>query len=201
MCFAPQPHAIFRQQNFKKYSQTVSFFAIFSTSELRKVVRCCRVLYIFTYKCASHHSGVQFFISPLTTCLRSRRFNEPTFRFTRHTNHSKNTAFPDFPNIWRGWIFFLLTFALLHLLSSDLTKCHSVLRTLNYSVLQSTTSYYTILQCTTPYYKVLLHTTHSTSLYSVLDCTPSYYTKLKVLLRATKYSTALQSKTRYHKVL
>ena len=77
---------------------------------------------ILTWKCASRHSGVQFLISPLTTWLRTRRFNEPTFRLTRHTNHWKNTAFRDFSNIWRGWIFFLLTFALLHLLSSDSTS-------------------------------------------------------------------------------
>ena len=53
--------------------------------------------------------------------LRTRRFNRLTFRLTRHTNHWKNTAFRDFSNIWRGCIFFLLTFALLHLLSADLT--------------------------------------------------------------------------------
>ena len=94
----------------------------FSTSQLQKVVRSWRVLYIFTSKCASRHSGVQFLISPLTTWLRTRRFNEPTFRLTRHTNHWKNTAFRDFSNIWRGCIFFLLTFALLHLLSSDSTS-------------------------------------------------------------------------------
>ena len=33
----------------------------FSTSELPKVVRSWRVLYIFTWKCASRHSGVQLF--------------------------------------------------------------------------------------------------------------------------------------------
>ena len=33
----------------------------FSTSQLQKVVRSWRVLYIFTWKCASRHSGVQFF--------------------------------------------------------------------------------------------------------------------------------------------
>ena len=53
--------------------------------------------------------------------LRTRRFNEPTFRFTRHTNHWKNTAFRDFSNIWCGWGFFFLIFALLHLFSSDFT--------------------------------------------------------------------------------
>ena len=34
----------------------------------------------------------------------------------------KNTAFRDFPNISRLWIFFLLTFAQLYLLSSDSTS-------------------------------------------------------------------------------
>ena len=76
---------------------------------------------IFTSKCVFRHSRVQFLISPLSTDLRARRFNRPTFRLTRHTSHWKNTAFRDFSNIWRGCIFFLLTFALLHLLSADLT--------------------------------------------------------------------------------
>ena len=94
---------------------------IFSTSELTKVLRTRHVLYIFTSECAFRHSGVQFLISPLSSDLRTRRFNRPTFGLTRHTNHWKNTAFRDFSNIWRGCIFFLLTFALLHLLSADLT--------------------------------------------------------------------------------
>ena len=135
MCFAPQRRAIFRHRNFKKWSENVVFctFSLenvllataacnFSTSQLQKVVRECSVLYIFTWKCASRHS--QFLISPLTTWLRTRRFNEPTFRLTRHTNHWKNTAFRDFSNIWRGCISFLLTFAQLHLLSSDFTSSH-----------------------------------------------------------------------------
>ena len=94
----------------------------FSTSQLQKVLRDRQFFSILTWKRASRHSGVQFLISPLTTWLRTRRFNEPTFRLTRHTNHWKNTAFRDFSNIWRGCIFFLLTFALLHLLSSDSTS-------------------------------------------------------------------------------
>ena len=93
----------------------------FSTSELQKVLRDCQFLSIFTSKCAFRHSGVQFLICPLSSYLRTRRFNRPTFGLTRHTNHWKNTAFRDFSNIWRGCIFFLLTFALLHLLSADLT--------------------------------------------------------------------------------
>ena len=136
MCFSPQRRAIFRHRNFKKCSEDHSFLTfslpnvlfataacIFSTGEQQKVLRTWGVLYIFASKCAFHHSGVQFLIYPLTTWLRTRRFNRPTFRLTRHTNHRENTAFRDFSNIWRGCIFFLLTFALLHLLPSDLTAC------------------------------------------------------------------------------
>ena len=134
MCVSPQRPAFFRHQNLQKWSKHVMFCAfslpnvpfatgacIFSTSALTKVVQTRHVLYILTSECAFHHSGVQFLIYPLTTWLRTRRFNRPTFRLTRHTNHWKNTAFPDFSNIWRGCIFFHLTFALLHLLSTDLT--------------------------------------------------------------------------------
>ena len=134
MCFSPQRRAFFRQENSKEcfgpdvfcaFSLQNVLFAtaacIFSTGEQQKVLRTWRVLYIFTSKCAFRHSGVQFLISPLTTWLRTRSFNRPTFGLTRHTNHRENTAFRDFSNIWRGCIFFLLTFALLHLLSADLT--------------------------------------------------------------------------------
>ena len=136
MCFSPQRRTIFRHLNFKKCSETDVFctFSLpnvlfttaacnFSTSELQKVLRAPHVLCIFTSKCAFRHSGVQFLIHPLTTWLRTRRFNRPTFRLTRHTNPRENTAFRDFSNIWRGCIFFLLTFALLHLLPSDWTAC------------------------------------------------------------------------------
>ena len=74
MCFSPQRRAIFQHLNFQKCSEPLSFLAFslpnvllataacnFSTSQLQKVVRTCSVLYIFTSKCASRHSGVQFF--------------------------------------------------------------------------------------------------------------------------------------------
>ena len=74
MCFSPQRRAIFRHCNFEKCSENVVFctFSLenvllataacnFSTSQLQKVVRSWHVLYIFTWKCASRHSGVQFF--------------------------------------------------------------------------------------------------------------------------------------------
>ena len=38
------------------------------------------LLRILTSKCASCHNGAQFFISHMTTWLRTRRFSEPTFR-------------------------------------------------------------------------------------------------------------------------
>ena len=81
----------------------------FTTSQLQKVVRACCVLYILTWKCASRCSGAQFFISELNSYPRTRRFNEVTFRPSRHTNHWKNTTFRDFPNISRNCSFFLLT--------------------------------------------------------------------------------------------
>ena len=134
MCFSPQQRAILRPVKSKKcfgpdvfctFSLENVLFAtascIFWTSELTKVLRTRHVLYILTSECAFRHSGVQFLLSSRTTWLRTRRFNRPTFRLTWHTNHWKNTAFRDFSNISRAWIFFRLTFWLLHLLSTDLT--------------------------------------------------------------------------------
>ena len=86
------------------------------TSELEKVVRDRQFFSILTWKCASRHSGVQFFISLLKTWLRTRRFSEPTFRPSRNNKllekqSEKNRAIRDFPNISRVCSFFLLTFA------------------------------------------------------------------------------------------
>ena len=85
----------------------------FLTSQLPKVVRAWCVLYILTWKCASRHNGVQFFIAPLASWLRTRRFSEPTFRPSGATNHWKNTVFRDFPTFSRICIFCLLTLSLL----------------------------------------------------------------------------------------
>ena len=81
----------------------------FSTSQLAKVVRTWCVLYILTWKCASCHNGVQFFISHLASWLRTRRFSEPTFRPSGATNHWKNHGVSRLSYL----------FAHLHLLSSD----------------------------------------------------------------------------------
>ena len=74
MCFAPQRR---------------SFFL---TSQLPKVVRHWCVLYILTWKSASRHNGVQFFISHVASWFRTRRFSEPTFRPSGATNHWKNSV-------------------------------------------------------------------------------------------------------------
>ena len=118
MCFAPQRRALFRHHNFQKWSGPGVFCTFwlrnvlrattactFSTSQLPKVVRTPGVLYILTWKCASRHNGVQFFIAPVASWLRTRRFSEPTFRPSGATNHWKNTVFRDFPTFSRICIF------------------------------------------------------------------------------------------------
>ena len=126
MCFAPQQRALFQHLNCQKWSGAGVFctFSLgnvlrattacaFSTSQLPKVVRPWCALYILTSKCASRHNGVQFFISPLASWLRTRRFSEPTFRPSGATNHWKRTVFRDFPSFSRICIFCLLTLSLL----------------------------------------------------------------------------------------
>ena len=98
MCFSPQRRAIFRHLNFEKCSEIVSFLA-FSLQNVLFATAACNFWFL----------------------LWAPTSAPAAFRLTRHTNHWKNTAFRDFSNIWRGCIFFLLTFALLHLLSADLT--------------------------------------------------------------------------------
>ena len=133
MCFAPQRRALFRHLNFQKWSEPGVFWTFwlgnvlrattactFSTSQLPKVVRTWCVLDILTWKCASRHNGVQFFISHLASWLRTRRFSEPTFRASGATNHWKTTVFRDFPFRASASSFFWL-FLFSDLLSSTLS--------------------------------------------------------------------------------
>ena len=126
MCFAPQRRALFRHLNCQKWSAPLVFCTFwlgnvlrattactFLTSQLPKVVRHWCVLYMLTWKCASHHNGVQFFISHLASWLRARRFSEPTFRPSGAPNHWQDTVFRDFPTFSRICIFILLTLSLL----------------------------------------------------------------------------------------
>ena len=134
MCLSLQRRAIFRHPSFKKCSEPVFAFWLenvllataacnFSTSQLQKCPEP-----VSSWKCASRYSGLQFFISPLNSDLRTRRFSEPTFRPSRPTNHRNNTAFCDFPNISRVCILFLLTlllFSAFHLLTLLLCSAFS----------------------------------------------------------------------------
>ena len=105
MCFAPQRRALFRHLNFQKWSDAGVFCTCslrnllrattactFLTSQLPKVVRPWCVLYILTWKCASRHNGVQFFISPLASWLRTRRFSEPTLTLRSHKSLEKHSV-------------------------------------------------------------------------------------------------------------
>ena len=100
MCFAPHRRALFRHRNFQKWSAPLVFWPF------------------LTWKCASRHNGVHFFMSHLASWLRTRRFSEPTFRPSGATNHWKNTVNRDFPIFSRIYLFFLLIFSLLTLLTS-----------------------------------------------------------------------------------
>ena len=142
--FAPQRRAIFPDRNFQNGSEIVVFCAFwvenvlrataachFSGSQLPKWLRPCCVLYILTYKCASRHSGVPFFIALLSSSLRTRRFTEPTFRTSGSTKHWKNTAIRDVPNISRTCIFWDLTAVVLWF-SMTLMLCYSPFLWLEY---------------------------------------------------------------------
>ena len=132
MCFAPQRRALFRHLNFQKWSEPgvlCTFWLgnvlrptrayTFSTAQLPKVVRSWRALYVLTWKCASRHNGVQFFISHLASWLRTHRFSEVTFRPSGAPNHWKLLYFEWSPPwhfgilIWHSiWQAFYLAFYL-----------------------------------------------------------------------------------------
>ena len=132
MCLSLQRRAIFQHRNFKKWSAHDSFLAFwlqnvllataacnFSTSQLQKVVRARQFFDILTSKCASRYSGVQFFLCPLQSYLRTRRFSEVTFRPSRHTKHWKTQHFATcltFRACWSSFFPHLLIFFLAALL-------------------------------------------------------------------------------------
>ena len=122
-CFSRQRRAIFRHLNFKKCSEPDVFCTFwlqnillataacnFSTSELQKVLRTWRVLYILTSKCASRDSGVQFFdiwtskSAPNLTCFVHFDFKiyfSPQRRaIFRHLNFKKCSEPDVFCTFW-----------------------------------------------------------------------------------------------------
>ena len=84
----------------------------FSTSQLPKVVRAWRVLYILTWKCASRHNGVHFFdISTSKSGPRPPVFNTFDFEMCfapqrralfRHLNFQKWSDHGVFCTFWLG---------------------------------------------------------------------------------------------------
>ena len=95
MCFTPQRHALFQHLNFQKGSGAEVICTFSLRNRLRATTAC------------------NF------SCLRTRRFSEPTFRPSGATKPRKNTMFRDFPTFSRTCIFFLLIFSLLTLLPAD----------------------------------------------------------------------------------
>ena len=123
MRFALQRRAIFRPPNLKKCSEPHMFCTCslanvlrataacnFSTSELQKVLRSWRVLYIFTSKCVFRHSGVHFFdiwtdkSAPNTSCFVHFHFQmcvSPQRRaIFRHQNFKKCSENVVFCAFW-----------------------------------------------------------------------------------------------------
>ena len=116
-----RPHwrALFRHLNFQKCPENGVLCALwlgnvlrattactFSTSQLLKALRSWGALYILTWKFASRHNGVQFFISHLPRRLRTHLlFDPPEPQIIGEHSVSR----------------LCYLFAHLHLLSSDLT--------------------------------------------------------------------------------
>ena len=148
MCFAPQWRALFGHLNFQKWSNLgvlctfwlgnvlrATAACTFPTSQLPKVVRTW-FFSLFTPKCASRHSGMQFFIFHLARWFRTRHFSEPTFQPSRATNHWKNTVnrrlsylFAHLPSsllLFSSPIFSLLGFSSLTLPTSAFPAVHIV---------------------------------------------------------------------------
>ena len=115
-CLAPQRRALFQHLNFKKCSGTASCLHFwlrhvlrataararyFSTSQLPTVLRNWGFL---TWKCASRHNGVQFFI----------RFSQSIFSTLQsHKTLEKHSVLLYFSTFSRTYIFLLLTLSLL----------------------------------------------------------------------------------------
>ena len=123
MCFAPQRRALFPHRNFQKWSERGVFCTFwlgnvlrattartFSTSQLPKVVRRWRVLYIFTSKCASRHNSSHFFDistakrSPTLTCFvhfdLQMCFAPQRRALFRHLNFQKCSKTQVFCTFW-----------------------------------------------------------------------------------------------------
>jgi len=113
--FAPQ---LFRHLHFKKWPEPINSLRFlfanvlhptamchFCKSEPAKLVYIWGLLFNFTHKYILRPNGVSFFISLLKSYLRTRHFQETTFRTFGTTNHWENTTIRDLPYIWHKYIF------------------------------------------------------------------------------------------------
>ena len=129
MFFAPRRRALFAHLNFQMCCEPgvsctcwlrnvlcATTKCTFSTSQLPNVIRTWGVFSFFTSKCASRHTGVQFFISHLArwlpgsapAALASLLFDPP-----EPQDIGKTQCFATFLPFSRACIFFLLTLSLL----------------------------------------------------------------------------------------
>ena len=106
MCFALQRLLIWK---YALRHNGVHFFDILTSKKGPRR----QFLTLLTSKCASRHTGVQFFIAPVASWLRTRRFSDFTFRPSGATNHWTNIVFRDFRTFSRICIFLLLILSLL----------------------------------------------------------------------------------------
>ena len=124
MCFAPQWRDFFGHLNLQKWSENCVFCtfwlgnvlqwrALFRHLNFQKWSEAGVLCTFWLGNVLRATTACNFFISPLASWLRTRRFSEPTFRPSRATNHWKNTEDRDFPTFSRISIFFLLTLSLL----------------------------------------------------------------------------------------
>ena len=117
-----QRRAIFPHRNFKKWSEHAVFCTFWfqnvllataaynlSTSQFQKVVRACSVLYIFTSKCTSRHSDVQFLnISTSKSGPSMQWFVHFDFKMCvspqrRAIFHVASQQLPPHPPLYRGY--------------------------------------------------------------------------------------------------
>ena len=140
MCFAPKLRALFEHLKFQKWSEhaVLSSFLLwyvlfattaytFWTSQLPRALQEWGFSSVLTFKSASRHKGMPFFISHLTRWLRTRRFSEPTF--------------PLLSDSISSLIFFLLRFSCLTLPTSAASSVH-ILRSLAFKLPSIFTSHY-----------------------------------------------------------
>ena len=135
MYFSLQRRAIFPHRNFKKWSGTVGFLGFWLENVLLATAACNFSTSLLPKSGPNLVCFVHFDLKMCFSLQRRAIFHfssqqlpphPPLYRgyFSTQPTHKslKNTAFRDFPNISRLWIFFLLTFAQLYLLSSDSTS-------------------------------------------------------------------------------